>query len=147
MPRPPKCRRVEWMPELTYFKPAGVPLRELEEVALSVEEMEAVRLKDLEGLEQEACAEKMQVSRPTFQRVLAAARAKIATALVEGKAIRIQGGNFEMAQRKFKCIDCGYEWEVPFGTGQCGADMECPSCHGKKVHRIDRGVRGYGRQR
>jgi len=66
------------MPELTYFKPAGVPLRELEEVALTVEEMEAIRLKDLEGLEQEACSERMRVSRPTFQRVLAAARAKIA---------------------------------------------------------------------
>ncbi|MBM7854620.1 putative DNA-binding protein (UPF0251 family) [Desulfohalotomaculum tongense] len=94
MPRPPKCRRVEFVPEITYFKPAGVPLLNLEEMALTVEELEAIRLKDLEGLEQEVCAERMQVSRPTFHRILAAARNKVAQALVQGKAIRIEGGNF-----------------------------------------------------
>ncbi len=53
MPRPPKCRRVAYMPEVTYFKPAGIPLRALEEVCLSIEEAEALRLKDVEGFEQE----------------------------------------------------------------------------------------------
>ena len=57
MPRPPKCRRVAFLPQATYFKPAGVPLRILDEVVLSVEEAEAIRLKDLEGLEQEEGAE------------------------------------------------------------------------------------------
>ena len=61
------------MPEVTYFKPAGIPLRVLEEVCLSVEEAEAIRLKDLEGLDQEQCAEGMNISRPTFQRVLGSA--------------------------------------------------------------------------
>lgn len=97
MPRPPKCRRVAFLPNVTYFKPAGIPLRSLEEVRLSVEEAEAIRLKDLEGLEQEQGAEKMNISRPTFQRVLASAREKIADALLSGKAIRIEGGNFEVA--------------------------------------------------
>jgi predicted DNA-binding protein (UPF0251 family) len=97
MPRPPKCRRVAYLPEATYFKPAGIPLRLLDEVILSVEEAEAIRLKDLEGLEQEQGAEKMNISRPTFQRVLASARQKIADALLNGKAIRIEGGNFEVA--------------------------------------------------
>jgi predicted DNA-binding protein (UPF0251 family) len=97
MPRPPKCRRVEFLPNVTYFKPAGIPLRALEDVCLSVEEAEAVRLKDLEGLEQEQSAERMNISRPTFQRVLASARQKIADAILNGKAIRIEGGNFEMA--------------------------------------------------
>jgi len=97
MPRPIKWRRVAFIPEATYFKPAGIPMRVLEEVCLSVEEAEAVRLKDLEGLEQEQGAEKMNISRPTFQRVLGAARQKIANALLNGKAIRIEGGNFEMA--------------------------------------------------
>ena len=97
MPRPIKWRRVSFMPEVTYFKPAGIPLRALGEVCLSVEEMEAIRLKDAEGLEQEQAAEKMNVSRPTFQRVLNAARQKVAGALLNGKAIRIEGGNFEMA--------------------------------------------------
>src|SRR4030043_1007970 len=97
MARPFKCRRVAFMPGVTFFKPAGVPLRPLEEVRLTVEEAEAIRLKDLEGLEQEAGADKMNVSRPTFQRVLASARQKIADALLNGKAIRIEGGNFEIA--------------------------------------------------
>jgi predicted DNA-binding protein (UPF0251 family) len=96
MPRPPKCRRVAFLPEATYFKPAGIPLRVLDEVRLSVEEAEAIRLKDLEGLEQEQAAGKMNISRPTFQRVLASARQKIADALLSGKAIRIEGGNFEV---------------------------------------------------
>ena len=97
MPRPPKCRRVEFLPDVTYFKPAGIPLRTLKEVQLSVEEAEAIRLKDLEGLEQEQGAERMNISRPTFQRVLTLARQKMADALLNGKAIRIEGGNFEIA--------------------------------------------------
>src|SRR4030066_298945 len=94
MSRPFKCRRVAYMPDVTYFKPAGIPLRDLEEVRLSIEEAEALRLKDLEGLEQEQGAEKMNISRPTFQRILASARQKVADALLNGKAIRIDGGNF-----------------------------------------------------
>ena len=97
MPRPLKCRRVEFIPGVTFFKPAGIPMRVLEEVILSLEEAEAIRLKDLEGLEQADGAESMNVSRPTFQRVLASARQKIADALLNGKAIRIEGGNYEMA--------------------------------------------------
>jgi len=94
MSRPLKCRRVSFLPDVSYFKPAGIPLRALEEVRLSVEEAEAIRLKDLEGLEQEQGAERMNISRPTFQRVLASARQKIAYALLNGKAIRIEGGNY-----------------------------------------------------
>jgi len=97
MPRPPKCRRVAFLPEANYFKPAGIPLRLLDEIRLSVEEAEAIRLKDLEGLAQAQGAEKMNISRPTFQRVLASARQKIADALLNGRAIRIEGGNFEVA--------------------------------------------------
>ena len=58
MPRPPKCRRVEQFPGVTYFKPSGIPVSELTEVVLTVEEFESIRLRDLEGLEQEECAEK-----------------------------------------------------------------------------------------
>jgi predicted DNA-binding protein (UPF0251 family)/predicted Fe-Mo cluster-binding NifX family protein len=102
MPRPQKCRRVEFLPDVTYFKPAGIPLKNLEEISMSVEEAEALRLKDLEGLEQERGAEKMNISRPTFQRVLASARQKIADALLNGKALRIEGGNFEIAPGQTK---------------------------------------------
>ena len=97
MPRPIKWRRVSFIPGVTYFKPAGIPMRALAEVCLTMEEAEAIRLKDLEALEQEEGAVKMNVSRPTFQRILNSARQKVASALLNGKAIRIEGGNFEMA--------------------------------------------------
>ena len=97
MSRPCKCRRVEFLPDVTYFKPVGIPFRVLEEVHLSIEEAEALRLKDLNGLEQGTAAERMQISRPTFQRILASARQKVADALLNGKSVKIGGGNFEMA--------------------------------------------------
>lgn len=97
MPRNPKRRRVSFLPHCTFFKPAGIPLKQLQEEHILVEELEAIRLKDLEGLEQEACAERMGISRPTFQRVILSARQKLARALVEGKAIRIEGGNYSFS--------------------------------------------------
>ena len=97
MPRPTKCRRVAFLPSVTYFKPAGIPLKVLKAVRLSVEEAEAIRLKDLEGLEQEEGAEMMNISRPTFQRVLKSARRKMADALLCGKAIKVEGGSYEVA--------------------------------------------------
>jgi len=96
MVRPRLCRRVKFNPNTTYFKPRGVPLRKLEEVILNVDEFEAVRLKDLEGLEQEECARKMNISQPTFHRLVLSARKKIAEAIVNGKAIKIEGGNFRI---------------------------------------------------
>ena len=132
MPRPTKWRRVAFIPEVTYFKPAGIPLRVLEEICLTVEEAEAIRLKDLEGLEQEQCAEKMNVSRPTFQRVLGSARQKIADALLNGKAIRIEGGNFEVMMRRFRCLE-GHEWDVPFEAMIAGSPRFCPACNTPKI--------------
>jgi predicted DNA-binding protein (UPF0251 family) len=90
MVRPRLCRRILAEPDVTYFKPRGIPMRELEEVILSVEEFEAVRLKDLEGLEQEQCATKMKISQPTFHRLVLSARKKIAEAIVNGKAIQMK---------------------------------------------------------
>ncbi len=136
MSRPPKSRRVEFLPRLTYFKPAGVPLRELEEVGLTVEELEAIRLKDLVGLEQEACAEKMGVSRPTYHRILASARSKVAEALVGGKAIRVEGGNFQVAMRTFRCRKCENVWELPVGQC-CRGELLCPECGSPEVARTD----------
>jgi len=150
MPRPPKCRWVEFLPGVTYFKPAGRPLRALGEVCLSVEEAEAIRLKDLEKLEQEKGAERMHISRPTFQRVLASARQKIADALFAGKAIRIDGGNFEMAPRRFQCFN-GHEWAVPFETVESIPPKFCPTCETTIISPLKpsvfgQGGRGSGRQ-
>lgn len=127
MPRPPKRRRVEFLPEVTYFKPAGIPMRELDEVVLTVEELEAIRLKDLCDLEQHACAERMDVSRPTFQRVLSSARAKIAEGLVTGKAIRVEGGTYKLVSPKSRCVQCDREMEMPM-RGRHGNRYLCLDC-------------------
>jgi len=94
-PRPIRMRRISFDSEITYFKPAGIPLRSLEEIKITFEEAESLRLKDVEGLEQNECAKKMNISQPTFFRVLNSARKKVSDAIVNGKAIRIEGGNFE----------------------------------------------------
>ncbi len=89
MPRPRLCRRIRFIPDVTYFKPQGVPMRFLDIVELTTEEVEALRLKNAENLDQEECAEKMKTSRSTFQRILSSACQKMTKALVEGKAIKI----------------------------------------------------------
>ena len=145
MPRPIKRRRVAFLPELSYFKPAGIPMRTLEEVTISVEEAEAIRLKDLEEMDQENCAEKMNISRQTFQRVLGSARRKIADALLNGKAIRIEGGNFEMAMHRFRCID-GHEWEVPFEVMVNEPPEACPSCNTSNILPLEHVESSWGRR-
>ncbi len=89
MVRPIKSRRISFNPNVIYFKPRGVPLSRLEEIDLSLDELEAIRLYDLEGLEQDKAATKMNISQSTFSRILASARKKIAKALTKGKAIKI----------------------------------------------------------
>lgn len=120
-------RKVSSIPAVNYFKPAGIPMRGLDEVKLLIEEAEAIRLKDFEGLEQEECAHKMNISRTTFSRILDSARHKVADALLNGKAIRIEGGNFEMAVSRFRCV-AGHEWEVPFETMIAAPPESCPTC-------------------
>ncbi len=95
MPRPPKMRSVRHDPSVVYFKPAGIPMRDLEEVALGLDELEALHLADLEGLSQEQVGEMMNVSRATAGRIIAEARRKAAAALVHGWAIRVEGGHVE----------------------------------------------------
>jgi predicted DNA-binding protein (UPF0251 family) len=90
--RPFCCRRIAGKPAASIFKPIGVPVTELDEVVMTLDEFEAIRLADLDGLYQEAAAGQMNVSRPTFSRIVDSARKKIADALVHGKALRIEGG-------------------------------------------------------
>lgn len=91
MARPSIPRHIGFVPGVVFFKPAGVPLRDVEVVLLGLEELEAIRLKDAKGYDQETCAQHMRVSRPTFQRILQGARRKVAIALTQGKAIRVEG--------------------------------------------------------
>ncbi|MFC2062684.1 DUF134 domain-containing protein [Chloroflexota bacterium] len=143
MTRPTRCRRVSFLPDVTYFKPAGIPLKALREVCLSVDEAEAIRLKDLEGLEQGQCAEKMNISRPTFQRILASARQKLAEALLHGRAIKIGGGNFEMARRRLRCRN-GHVWEMASGVRPENPSELCPTCNTVSVEMPGKTGRGQG---
>lgn len=129
MPRPTKFRHVEFFPEDTYFFPLGKKKCDIEEIILKVEELEAMRLKDINGLNQEECAEKMQVSRQTFQNIIDNARNKVAMALTEGKAIRISGGHYTTDQCKYKCLDCGSIYSIRFETDK----GTCPDCGSHQV--------------
>ena len=136
MARPQKYRLVERDPEITYFKPRGIPLRVLAEVRLTVDQREAMRLADLESLSQEAAGERMGVSRATFGRILNEARRRVADAVIHGKAIVIEGGSYHLredATRRFQCHDCLHLWEEPFGTGR---PASCPACGGADPHRL-----------
>jgi predicted DNA-binding protein (UPF0251 family) len=135
MPRPVKWRKVAFIPGVRYFVPMGVSQCELEESLLKIEELEALRLKDLEGLEQEECAAKMEVSRQTFQRILVTARQKVSDALISGKAIRIEGGNFTSNICALRCRDCQNEWNDSFENYQKVLEgaYECPNCGSKEV--------------
>jgi predicted DNA-binding protein (UPF0251 family) len=106
MPRPIKARRVQCNPEAKYFKPRGVPVSELEEVVLLKDELEAIRLADLDEKYQQEAAENMNVSRQTFGNIVRSAHWKIADALVNGKALKIEGGVVVMSERQFQCQNC-----------------------------------------
>jgi predicted DNA-binding protein (UPF0251 family) len=143
MPRPVKCRKIGFSPDFTFFKPAGIPGKSLEEIKLTVDEFEAIRLADLEGLYQEDAAKEMKISRQTLGNILSAAHNKIADAIVNGKIIKIEGGKVEVKkERNFVCEDCSHSWVLPFGTGR---PEKCPECESENIHRAD-GGQGQGRR-
>ncbi len=89
MPRPRLCRKVTFNPKVTYFKPQGIPMRLLKSIELTSEETEALRLKNIKNLNQKECAEIMETSQSTFQRILSSAYKKTSEAIIKGKAIRV----------------------------------------------------------
>jgi predicted DNA-binding protein (UPF0251 family)/DNA-directed RNA polymerase subunit RPC12/RpoP len=133
--RPTKWRRIENIPAIPYFIPSEKDVAGVPENILKLEELEAIRLKDLEGLEQGECAERMEVSRPTFQRILILAREKIADSLVNGKTIHIEGGNFTRNICPVRCMDCGKEWKESFENLESikNSNYSCPACNSTKV--------------
>ncbi len=144
MARPFCCRRVACEPETHTFKPQGVPLSALDKVTMTVDEFEAIRLADLEGLYQEPAAERMGISRPTFGRIIESAHKKVADALVNGKTLKIEGGQIKvLGERLFRCNDCRHPWSVPYGTGR---PAECPQCKSGNFCRAD-GERGLRSER
>ena len=146
MPRPPKKRMIKNIPEVKFFKPAGLPMRTLEEINLSLEEVEAIRLKDVKSLTQQEAAERMEVSRPTFQRILMAAREKIAKALIKGKAIRFKGGDYHLVRGTYRCLNCGQVFQLSGSghgrrrkrkRGNYTSDNECPECGKTSLEYVD----------
>ncbi len=134
MARPVKWRRIERFPAVTYFVPSEKPPNTPENI-LKLEELEAVRLKDLEGLEQAECADRMEISRQTFQRILLSAREKIADSLVNGKSIHVVGGHFTQNICMVKCLDCGKEWMESFENMKTNGvrNYSCPSCRSHNI--------------
>jgi len=137
-------RRIGFEPGITYFKPAGVPVAELEEIVLTMDEFESVRLKDSIGMNQESAADTIGVSQPTFHRIISSARKKIADAVVNGKAIKIEGGNVKFVPtEKVKgfyrnkycvCPKCGHNESKQMGI-PC-FNMQCPKCKTNMVRHV-----------
>ncbi len=146
MARPVKPRYVAQLPSMGLFRPVGIPANALLSVCLLVEEVEAIRLKDLEGLEQEECAKRMHVSRATFHHILQSGRSKLADALINGKSIQIEGGNFGLPQTRFRCNKDGHEWDVPFEALANRALLSCPICFGGNIQPMPPTPVGFGRR-
>jgi predicted DNA-binding protein (UPF0251 family) len=157
MPRPRKMRRVFGEPNCSVFKPAGVPLQGTEPVTLALDELEAVRLADVEGLYQEDAAKQMNTSRPTFTRILAEGRRKVATAISQARPLIIEGGNVNVYGRinagfSYSCNDCNAEFnntavqdennkvknpentkESKTESSSPPAPSECPECGSENI--------------
>lgn len=126
MTRPKYCRKIGCEPGASYFKPLGQSLTDPEEVVITLDEFEALRLADFEGLYQEACASNMNISRQTFGRIIDSARKKIADALVHGKALKIEGGIVSLEESgAFKCSCCDFSSEC---CKNSISSPQCPKC-------------------
>ncbi|MFW9996639.1 MAG: DUF134 domain-containing protein [Candidatus Odinarchaeota archaeon] len=141
MPAPVKKRRIRDPPawidpeqEIVYFKPARIPLRDLDQVILSHVEVDCLRYADLEDANQVDAGEKMGISQPSFSRHLKLAHQKVADAIINGKALKIEGGHYPVISiRTFKCKNCDQSWELPFGTGR---PEKCPECSSTDFYRV-----------
>jgi len=134
MARPRRVRRIFFQPDVTYFKPIGIPLSNLKEVVLTFEELEAIRLIDLERIEQNKASKKMKISQSTLSRLLRTGREKLADAIINGQAIKIQGGDFKMVTPRR--VGPGRGMGRGFGAGRMGGPKvagpggicKCPKC-------------------
>lgn len=135
------CGIVDEIPVCRKFVPLKVGIEQ--PVSLHFEEMEAIRLKDDKGLEQAVCATVMGLSRPTFQRILRSARNKVAMALIQGRIIIIEGGNYIMKNRVFECAECQHVWQEPPCTegGKHGYELACPQCGSMKKLKLENGIK------
>jgi len=140
MPRPQNNRIVHEPPIFTEFKPVGVKGVSLDSVMLSLDEFEAFRLADYVGLSHEEASEEMEISRPTFTRLIEQARKKIADYMINGKFLSIDGGNIHFRNNIIKCQSCGHMFRTKFND----EIKECPVCQSKNLLNLAGGF-GHGK--
>jgi predicted DNA-binding protein (UPF0251 family) len=125
MPRRKRHRFVHSEPTVSVYKPAGIPAKDLDEILITVDEFEAMRLADYEGMNQREACTIMKISQPTFNRILASARSKVAQGLVEGQVLRIEGGRYVLGDGSggLQCVDCNYRLDMEKDKRNV-----CPKC-------------------
>lgn len=140
MSRPQKERIVHTPPLYSEFKPIGVAGRMINETNLSLDEYEAIRLADYEGYSQLEAADEMEISRPTFTRLIEAARKKLAEFLIKGNKLVIEGGNIHFRNNIIKCSSCGYMFNIQIDSSL----TVCPNCGSAELINIA-GQYGHGK--
>ena len=140
MPRPQKLRNVGSPPNIYGMKPIGIRAADTEKLILNLDEYEALKLADFEGLSHKEAGEKIGVSRPTFTRLIDSAHKKISSALVEGKSLIIEGGNIHFDQFLYICEDCGFRFLKSLEEEV----TQCPSCGSHSVRNMANHF-GHGR--
>jgi len=139
MSRPQKERMVHKPPIFTEFKPTGVARKYLHQTSLSLDEYEAFRLADYEGLSHNEAADEMEISRSTFTRLIEQARKKIANFMIKGESLRIEGGNVHFRNNIIKCLDCGYMFNININKKL----SQCPACKSTNLLNLAGGF-GHG---
>lgn len=140
MARPQKDRMIKEPPLFSHFKPTGAPGRMLETVSMSLDEYEAFRLSDYLGMSQEEAAEEMEISRPTFTRLIETARKKVTELIINGKMLTIEGGNIHFRNNLIKCRNCGHMFNINIEDDI----RKCPSCNSDELINLAGGF-GHGR--
>jgi uncharacterized protein len=139
MPRPCKLRSVACNPSVKGFKPCGAFAQRGDKVSLTIDELEAIRLADYDGLYQEQAAEKMKISRQTFGNIIASAHKKVADFLINSKQLLVEGGTVEIKKCTFMCSDCRHTWSITCGSAK---PSECPECKSSEFNCIKKIKKG-----
>jgi uncharacterized protein len=137
MTRPCKCRKISSTPGSIYFKPVGIMMKDLDEVILTLDEYEAIRLADYEEYYQEQAAQSMNISRQTFGNIIGSAHKKIADFLISGKSLKIEGGYVSLKyfnNKLFNCKDCNYLWDI---NEDIDKPNNCPKCKSDNINKIN----------
>ncbi len=137
MPRPRAIRRIRDQPKTRCFRPENDTNETLKTVEISIDEFEAIRLRDYHDIHQKKSAKLMEISQPTFHRILSSARTKIAQALIEGSIINITGDEFMNDKNKYQCKQCSFEWSSPHKKY-----LECPDCGSEDIILIQEPLKG-----